>query len=1220
MRSLVTFLFVFLFGLTSCNQEKKTSTQNPIGNWSAPEKTVIADLPSEKQPPIISLGEPDIIRIGRRSNGNILPPIKKNLLTLQEDDGSTALNPLGQPYLLGDGGISQFKKITSDEGLPMDGIYCAMVDSRGHIWFGTNGGGISRFDGINFTNYTSTQGMASMSIRSIFEDSKGNIWIGTADQVVSKFDGKTFTNYYGDQISNQVVYSIYEDSKGILWFGTDGEGLVRFDGEEFKKITTQDGLPSNSVGSIYEDREGYLWIGTNGGGLAKYDGNLFETFDTSDGLVSNRIRSIFQDSNGNLWFGTLGGGVNKYDGSVFEPFGIDDGLAGLIVRSINQDKEGNIWFATENGVSKWTGTEFKSYTTEQGLVGNNVIDLTIDNSGKIWFSTDGSGVSRLDGTSFTNFTADQGLAGNIVLSILEDSEGALWFGTVDGGLSKFDGKSFLAFTPEQGLAGETAYCIMEDSSGKIWVGTDGDGLSVFDGNSFSNYTTEQGLPDNGVYSLIEDQNGSIWMGTTVGLLKLDGDKITHFTVQNGLGSDFALSIIEDSDGIIWIGRLSSGGFSGGLTRFDGKEFQHFSIDQGLIDSEVLRVKEDSRGNLWIGTPSGLSFLSKENRQNISSWKPGEGKSLFQSYNSQDGLADDFILQIEDLGENHMAVGSNKGISTFYFYPDSSKVFQELETYNSETGYPVKDLTDGQDGMFLDSNGILWAGTGSVKTGLARFDISKISKNVTLPVPMVKQIRINEEVIPWYTLAPESIADVFTAATDQLITLNRRLDETEELDLKEKFEGISFKEIQPFFPIPLGLTLPYKHNHLNIEYGTNELARPFLIEYQYILEGYDTDWSPILKRTSATFGNIHEGEYTFKVRARYTGPATQEASEWTDPIEFSFTVLPPWYRSWWAYLIYAVLILSLLYPINLYIKNRLLKAEREKAKERELEHAKQIEKAYTDLESAHENLKSTQSQLIQAEKMASLGELTAGIAHEIQNPLNFVKNFSEVSHELVDEMNEEIQAGDFEEAKLLAKDIQDNLDRISTHSMRADAIVKAMLQHSKATVGTKEPVDINAICDESIRLSYHGVRAKEKDFSVEYKTDLESNLPKVEVIRQELVRALINMCNNAFFAVNERVHQIGNTDFKPLVSISTKKTLGGIEIELADNGIGIKKEVIEKIFQPFFTTKPTGQGTGLGLSLSYDIIKSYSGDIRVKSSTEENPGTIFTIFLPINSSS
>lgn len=1219
MRSLFTFLFVFLIGLVACNQDQNTSNQNPTGVWSPPQKIVIADLPKDKQPQIIPVGNPDVIKIG--GSGNILPPIKKDLPTLHEFDGSMALNSYGQPYLLGDGGISQFKKITSDEGLPIDGIYCAMVDSRGHIWFGTNGAGLSRFDGIDFINYSSTQGLSSNTIRSIYEDSKGNIWIGTADYTVSKFDGRTFTTYKGDQISNEVVYSIYEDSKGILWFGTDGEGLVKYDGNVFEKITTENGLPHNSVISLFEDKDSNLWVGTSGGGVAKFDGEKFETYDTFDGLSSNRIRSIFQDSQGIIWLGTLGGGVNKYDGEKFESIGVDDGLAGVIVRSINQDQEGNVWFATENGVSKWNGIEFISYTTDQGLVGNNVYDLSIDHSGKIWFSTDGSGVSRLDGMSFTNFTTQQGLSGNIILSIMEDKNGFLWFGTVDGGLSKFDGNSFTTYTQSQGLVGELAYCILEDSTGKIWVGTDGDGVSVFNGNSFSNYTEEQGLPTNGVYSLIEGKDGSIWMGTFLGLVKYDGETFTHYDEQSGLGSNKVLSIIEDSDGVLWVGRLSDGTESvGGLTRFDGKEFQNFSIDQGLIDSEILRIMEDSKGNLWIGTQNGLSFLSYENRQKITTWNPLTDGPLFHSYSSQNGLPDDYILQIVDLGNDQMAIGSNKGISTFYFYPDSAKVFQQLETYNSDTGFPVKDLTDGQGGMFLDSKGILWAGTGSLKTGLARFDKSKISKNTSKPTPLVKQVRINEEVIPWYSLSPESKVDVFAKATDQLITFDRRMDETEELELKEKFEGISFDDIQPFFPIPLGLTLPYKHNHLNIEYGTNELARPFLIEYQYILEGYDTDWSPVLKRTSATFGNIQEGDYTFKVRARYTGPATQDASEWTDPIEFSFTVLPPWYRSWLAYLIYAVLILSLLYPINLYMKNRLLKAEREKAKERELEHAKQIEKAYTDLESAHENLKSTQSQLIQAEKMASLGELTAGIAHEIQNPLNFVKNFSEVSHELVDEMNEEIQAGAFEEAKLLAKDIQDNLDRISTHSMRADAIVKAMLQHSKATVGTKELVDINAICDESIRLSYHGVRAKEKDFSVEYKTNLEPNLPQVEVIRQEMVRALINMCNNAFFAVNERVHNLNSIDFKPVVSIATKKTLGGIEIELADNGVGIKKDVIEKIFQPFFTTKPTGQGTGLGLSLSYDIIKSYSGDIRVKSSTKENPGTIFTIFLPINSNS
>jgi two-component system NtrC family sensor kinase len=268
------------------------------------------------------------------------------------------------------------------------------------------------------------------------------------------------------------------------------------------------------------------------------------------------------------------------------------------------------------------------------------------------------------------------------------------------------------------------------------------------------------------------------------------------------------------------------------------------------------------------------------------------------------------------------------------------------------------------------------------------------------------------------------------------------------------------------------------------------------------------------------------------------------------------------------------------------------------------------------------LKATQSQLIQSEKLASLGAVTAGIAHEIQNPLNFVNNFSEVNKELVDEMQTELKAGNTQEAIAISNDIKENEQKINYHGKRADAIVKGMLQHSRQTSGTKEPTDINALCDEYLRLSYHGLRAKDKNFNADFKTDFDESIGKINIVPQEIGRVLLNLYNNAFYAINEKKKTAGE-DYKPLVSIETKKinarpddTVGRdkVEIEVSDNGNGIPQNIVDKIFQPFFTTKPTGQGTGLGLSLSYDIIKAHGGEITVN--TREGGGTEFTITLPV----
>ncbi|HEV8082345.1 MAG TPA: ATP-binding protein [Chitinophagaceae bacterium] len=265
-----------------------------------------------------------------------------------------------------------------------------------------------------------------------------------------------------------------------------------------------------------------------------------------------------------------------------------------------------------------------------------------------------------------------------------------------------------------------------------------------------------------------------------------------------------------------------------------------------------------------------------------------------------------------------------------------------------------------------------------------------------------------------------------------------------------------------------------------------------------------------------------------------------------------------------------------------------------------------------IESTLSELKSTQAQLIQSEKMASLGELTAGIAHEIQNPLNFVNNFSEVSNELIDEMNVELDKGEIEEAKAIAADVKQNLEKINHHGKRADAIVKGMLQHSQSSSGKKEPTDINALCDEYLRLSYHGLRAKDKSFNATIKTDFDKSIGKINIIPQDIGRVILNLFTNAFYVVNEKKKQQPE-GYEPTVSVSTKKINDNVEITVSDNGNGIPQKIIDKIFQPFFTTKPTGQGTGLGLSLSYDIIKTHGGEIKVES--KESEGTTFTIQLP-----
>ena len=391
--------------------------------------------------------------------------------------------------------------------------------------------------------------------------------------------------------------------------------------------------------------------------------------------------------------------------------------------------------------------------------------------------------------------------------------------------------------------------------------------------------------------------------------------------------------------------------------------------------------------------------------------------------------------------------------------------------------------------------------------------------------------------------------------------------------------------------------------MSFNYNGAQFNNPDKVVYRYILEGIDKNWSPVTdKTTSENYRDLAPGKYTFKVAAKgFNGV-------WSAPAELEFSILPPWWQTWWAYTIFVILFLGLGLVI-LHYRSKWLKKENRILEERVAQRTAELKKTIHELEN-------TQSQLIQSEKMASLGELTAGIAHEIQNPMNFINNFAEVSNELMGEMCEELDKGDIEEARVISKDIVQNLEKISHHGKRASSIVRGMLEHSRNSSGQREMIDINVLADEYLRLAYHGLRAKDKSFNADFKTDFDTSLPKVSIIPQDLGRVVLNLINNAFYAVTSIPEDQRDENYKPCVTVSTRNLKDQVLISIKDNGPGIPAEIKDKIFQPFFTTKPTGKGTGLGLSLAYDIVTTgHGGAIELK--TGEGEGTEFSIYIPMN---
>jgi ligand-binding sensor domain-containing protein/signal transduction histidine kinase len=1003
------------------------------------------------------------------------------------------------------------------------------------------------------------------------QDKGGNIWIGTVGGGASRFDGKSFINFTKNEgLAGNAVICIIQDKSGDIWFGTD-DGATKYNGRNFSTITVAQGLPANDVLSIIQDNQGNIWFGTSRG-ASRYDGKSFTNYITEQTLPNNRVNSIMQDRFSNMWFGTSGGAC-RYDGKTFAWYTTKERLASNRVTSMLQDKSGYIWFGTYGGgASRYDGKTFSNYTMLQGLADNTVMSVMQDKAGYIWFGTFGGGISRYDGQSFSKYSAELGLAGNIMRCILQDSKGKMWIGT-DAGVSSYDGHKFSTYDVTNGLPNNNVRSLMQDKAGNIWIGT-GRGASRFDGRNFTNYSTDQGLPHNLVQSILQDANGNIWFATDRGgASKFDGKSFSNYSIDQGLPDVSVNCIMQDHSGKIWFGTDASG-----ASCFDGKTFTNYSTEQGLVNNTVMCITQDSSCNIWFGTQGGGASRF-------------DGSS-FINYTTEQGLPDNVITAIaEDPNRDIIWFGTNKGLCGLKSGISGGNKF---ETFSIITGYPIKDVHERS--LVIDKKGILWAGCGDSK--VIRFDYDKLITDTTKLNLQLENIKVNNEEICWSNLVQKT--DSLVLLNEMVTTFGKVLSHAQLDSMRKQYANVRFDSISGFYPIPQNLLLPYEDRNLTFNFAAIEPTMPKQVKYQYKLEGYDKDWSPMSNGTTAVFGNIPEGKYTIKLKAFNPYGALSQT-------EYSFQILPPWYRTWWAYGFYSFCFLVAVYIFDRIARRRLIDRERARTREKELAHAREIEKAY------HE-LKTTQAQLIHSEKMASFGELTAGIAHEIQNPLNFVNNFSEVNNDLIDEIHGEILKGNVEGLECLAKDLRENNEKIALHGKRAEAIIKGMLQHSRTSTGQRELTDINALCDEYLRLAYHGHKAKDKNFTATLQTSLDESIGHIRVVPQDISRVLLNLYNNAFYAVTAR-KKFWTDGYEPTVSVSTMKSNHIIEIRVKDNGTGIQQKVIDKIFQPFFTTKPSGQGTGLGLSLSYDIIKVYGGDIKVE--TSEGEGTEFIIHLPID---
>ncbi|HKC36353.1 MAG TPA: ATP-binding protein, partial [Chitinophagaceae bacterium] len=605
-------------------------------------------------------------------------------------------------------------------------------------------------------------------------------------------------------------------------------------------------------------------------------------------------------------------------------------------------------------------------------------------------------------------------------------------------------------------------------------------------------------------------------------------------------------------------------------------------DGSSINADTLTTSYmDKAGNIWLGTLGGGLNLFNPKTNSFKYYL--QGLKVFTVYEDTKGTI--------WTGTDHGLYNKNKDSGSFSPFA------------NKETPLQNGNIT----GLIEDNDGNIWGSSPS----LGLFRINPLKQEVCIYGKKFGTADFWGEkndawkttdgklffgsVIGYYSFFPRQVMN-YTPPVILLTGL--KLNGKSVTEIKNNLLNGSIEQATE-------ISLQHNQNIFSIDFAAIHYTDPENNILQYMLEGYETEWRKAEQLKTAYYFNVPPGHYTFRVKGSSSYGLLSEKA-------IKITVLPPWWQTWWAYILYALLLIGLIWSFIKW-RTRALKKEKIVLEEKVIERTKELKEEKELVESTLSELKSTQAQLIQSEKMASLGELTAGIAHEIQNPLNFVNNFSEVSNELIDEMKTELENNNKEDAIAIALDVKQNLEKILQHGKRADAIVKGMLQHSRSSTGIKEPTDINALADEYLRLAYHGLRAKDKNFNATMQTDFDESIGKVNVIPQDIGRVILNLITNAFYTVTEKKKQLGD-EYDPIVSVSTKKVNRKVEISVKDNGNGIPQKVLDKIFQPFFTTKPTGQGTGLGLSLSYDIIKAHGGEIKVR--TNENEGTEFCISLPL----
>lgn len=779
-----------------------------------------------------------------------------------------------------------FHNYSVKDGVAQSQIYALLQDSRGYLWMGTRGGGISRFDGSSFKSYSVNDGLINSYVFCLKEDAQHKLWIGTQNGF-SVYDGLTFKNYLPKSYIDPVwVCDFAFENESKVWLATN-VGVLLFENGKFTNVYDLVGKKRNIVNTVFFDHNKNLWVG-DGNGLSllsqKSGSYSFLLYDKSRGFRANSITSINEDKEGKLWIGTYGDGLYVYDGKNFNRIDYNLELYKQSVLDIYFDNHNNVWLSTlSHGVAEYN-IETKSFTwlTEnEGLSNNHVRCAIQDRWGNYWFGTSGGGVCNYFGKQFTTYDKSSGLAGNFIYSVFRDSKNRLWVGTSDKGLSRLDSAGFVNFSAENGFAAVKVKCIIESGNGTVFFGTDGQGVYMFNGTEFSILPA---INKKYVRDFSRDKNGDIWVATAgTGLYKIsekDGKVLVeNFREQDGLLNNRINCLHYDKQGRLWYGTENNG--IGLMIENQIKNFS-LTVKNGLPNNAIRCMTEDANGNLWVGTPGyGIAEMPLYQGNNYK----------IRSFGFKNGLTSSNVYLLVSDEKNNLFVGSETGLDYLIF--DKNRKLATVKHYSKGEGFTGVETC--QNSVFRENDGSIWFGT---INGLTKYNPNNKIRNANPPVTNITDLKL------FYVSIVETKFRNFV------------------------HDWNSFQSIN----------LPYNQNHLTFEFNALNFSNPDAVKYQWKLEGFDEKWSPVSKNHSIMYSNLSPGDYIFRVKA------CNEDGVWNEKaVELSFHIEAPFWMKWWFILSAVIFVFGLIYLIFRWNLNRV------KAKAAEEQQKLQLEKEVVELE-------------------------------------------------------------------------------------------------------------------------------------------------------------------------------------------------------------------------------------------------------------------------------